>query len=172
MSNTKRIASIIIIIFLLALLIGLSYAYFSSLISGNTSTNNVSVTSGNLILNYTDSSTINEINLLPGWTTTKTIKIKNTGTSSITYRLFWQSLTNKFVDKNDLVYSITCSSSSGSCAGLSQTILPSNTGTIINNQTIASGVTHTYTITFKFLETNNNQNDNVGASFSGVIYAE
>ena len=65
---------------LLIMTTGLSYAYFSASISGNENAKNVVVEAGTLSLVYTDGAEIKAQNIKPGWSTTKEVSVKNTGT--------------------------------------------------------------------------------------------
>ena len=76
------------------------------------------------------------------------------------------NVVNTFVDTSDLVYTITSTNSGGT---KSQSEVPLDTGTLISNVAIAKGVTQEYTMTFTFLETNDNQDDNANATFRGRI---
>ena len=78
MKKNKKF-KIVIVLLLLLLTTGLSYAYFSASISGNENAKNVVVEAGTLKLTYTDGPAINAQHIKPGWTTTKTVSVKNKG---------------------------------------------------------------------------------------------
>ena len=163
------------LVLLLLLMTGLSYAYFSTAVKGNDNAKDVVVEAGTLKLTYTDGPAINIQNIKPGWTTTKTVSVKNNGTLDTAYNIVWQELTNTIL-KNELVISATCKrlNASGTVEGTCEPIteLPVRTKRIAKNVLIESGFTHEYTFTFLFKETDANQNYNQGKEFNGVLGIE
>ena len=160
---------------LLLLTTGFSYAYFSTAVKGNDNAKDVIVEAGTLKLTYTDGPAINVQNIKPGWTTTKTVSVKNNGTLDTAYNIVWQELTNTIL-KNELVLSSTCKrlNESGAVEGTCEPIdeLPVRAKRIAKNISIESGFTHEYTFTFLFKETNESQNYNQGKQFNGVLGIE
>ena len=160
---------------LLLLTTGLSYAYFSASISGNENAKNVVVEAGTLKLTYTDGPAINAQYIKPGWSTTKEVSVKNNGTLGAYYNIIWQSLTNTIIN-NELVLSATCQrlnsagTVEGTCESISQA--PISDMTIAKKISIESGITHKYTFTILFKETNSDQNYNQGKEFNGVLGIE
>ena len=163
------------IVLLLLLTTGLSYAYFSASISGNENAKNVVVEAGTLKLTYTDGPAINAQYIKPGWTTTKTVSVKNNGTLDAYYNVIWQTLTNT-ITKNELVLSATCQrlNASGTVEGTCESIpqAPISDMTIAKKISIESGITHKYTFTILFKEINADQNYNQGKEFNGVLGIE
>ena len=160
---------------LLLLTTGLSYAWFSASISGNDNAKNVVVEAGTLKLIYTDGPAINAQYIKPGWSTTKEVSVKNNGTLDAYYNVIWQSLTNTIIN-NELVLSATCQrlnasgTVEGTCESISQVAISDMT--IAKRVLIESGITHKYTFTILFKETNANQNYNQGKEFNGVLGIE
>lgn len=67
-NNNVRIIILIIAMFMVSLsIIGFTYAYFTAQITGNPTNDNVKVTSGNLEVTFTSSSTITASGIVPGW---------------------------------------------------------------------------------------------------------
>ena len=163
------------IVFLLILTVSFSYAYFSINVSGNDNAKDVVVNAGTLSLVYTDGPEIKVENIRPGKTITKEVTVKNTGTLDTNYNIIWQSLINE-ITKNELVISATCQrlnasgTVEGTCESISQA--PISDMTIAKKISIESGITHKYTFTILFKETNTNQNYNQGKKFSGVLGIE
>ena len=161
--------------FLLLMTVSFSYAYFSTSVSGNDEAKGITVTAGTLALTYTDSPEIVENNIRPGWSTKKIVTIKNTGTLDTNYNLVWQKLNNE-ISKNEMVISATCERlnsngvAEGTCDSIAESII--NDKTIQKNISIESGITHKYTFTINFKETNTDQNYNQGKKFSGVLGIE
>ena len=171
----KKILFGTFIALLLLLTTGLSYAWFSASISGNENAKNVVVEAGTLSLVYTDGPEIKAQNIKPGWSTTKEVSVKNTGTLDTNYNIIWQSLTNT-ISNNELVLSATCQrlnasgTVEGTCESLSQSAISDMT--IAKKINIEAGITHKYTFTILFKETNADQNTNQGKKFNGVLGIE
>ena len=161
--------------FLLLMTVSLSYAYFSTNVSGNDNAKDVLVTAGTLSLTYTDGPEIKVKNIRPGKTITKEVSVKNTGTLDTNYNIIWQLLVNE-ITNDELVISATCQrlNASGTVEGTCNSILqaPISGTTIERKISIESGITHKYTFTILFKETNTNQNYNQGKKFSGVLGIE
>jgi len=161
--------------FLLLMTVSFSYAYFSTSVSGNDEAKGITVTAGTLALTYTDSPEIVATNIRPGWSTTKVVTIKNTGTLDTNYNLVWQKLNNE-ISNNEMVISATCERlnssgvTEGTCDSIAESII--NDKTIQKNISVESGITHKYTFTILFKETNADQNYNQGKKFSGVLGIE
>ena len=171
----KKILFGTFIALLLLLTTGLSYAYFSASISGNENAKNVVVEVGTLSLVYTDGPEIKAQNIKPGWSTTKEVSVKNNGTLGAYYNVIWQSLTNT-ISNNELVLSATCQrlnasgTVEGTCDSISQAAISDMT--IAKRVSIEAGITHKYTFTILFKETNADQNTNQGKKFNGVLGIE
>ena len=171
----KKILFGTFIALLLLLTTGLSYAYFSTSVSGNNDAKDVVVETGTLKLVYTDSPEIVAEHIKPGWSTTKVVTVKNTGTLDVSYNLVWQELTNE-ITNNELVISASCERLNNSNAGegTCESIIESPVGSnkIKKNISIESGITHKYTFTITFKEMNQGQDYNQNKKFNGVIGVE
>ena len=157
------ILSIVGVLLLVSIVVATSYAYFTANVSGNKDTNNVVVTNGVMSLEYKDGDEITLANAVPGSSVTKTFTVKNTGNVSTNYTIYFSELSNKFVDKTDLVYTLT---SSDGGKNVAQTQVPSKNEAMVSNYAIDAGKAHTYTLTITFLNKDENQDDNQGVSFS------
>ena len=160
------ILSIVGVLMLVSIAIATSYAYFTANVSGNKDTNNVVITNGVMSLEYKDGDEINLANAVPGSSVSKTFTVKNTGNVATNYTIYFSELSNKFVDKTDLVYTLTSSDGGKSVA---QTQVPSTNEAMVSNYAIDAGKTHTYTLTITFLDKDDNQDDNQGVSFSTKV---
>ena len=160
------ILSIVGVLMLVSIVVATSYAYFTANVSGNKDTNNVVVTNGVMALEYKDGDEITLANAVPGNSVTKTFTVKNTGNVSTNYTIYFSELSNKFVDKTDLVYTLT---SSDGGKNVAQTQVPSTNAAMVSNYAIDAGKTHTYTLTITFLDKDENQDDNQNVSFSTKV---
>ena len=172
--------SILVCVFLLTM--GLTYAYFSLTVSGNDVAETINVSATKLELKYTDGKEVRSSDIEPGWTTTKTITVVNTGNEEAYYTLGWQKLYND-IQKNELVIRSTCTSSGvtgGSCDNTDNVVVPQTTEVSAGSNkviypykeatAILPGETHTYTITIEFINyTDKHQNYNQGKKFYGTL---
>ena len=160
------ILSIVGVLMLVSVVVATSYAYFTANVSGNKDTNNVVVTNGVMSLEYKDGDEITLANAVPGNSVTKTFTVKNTGNVATNYTIYFSELSNKFVDKTDLVYTLT---SSDGGKNVAQTQVPSTNDAMVSNYAIDAGKTHTYTLTITFLDKDENQDDNQNVTFSTKV---
>ena len=163
---------IILGISILFMAIGISYAYFSLNVIGNDTAKNNRIVTGNLELTFTDTSEIVLDNMLPGDSVTKTIKVSNTGTKEVAYNVGWTDYENGIIN-NELIIEGTCkrlnssNTEEGTCNNVfKKAITGSN---VISNIQIEPNVTHEYTLTITFKETNKPQNYNKNKSFNGKL---
>ena len=172
MKDDKKYIYVVAFLLLVVVALGISYAWFSAIITGNDTAKNNRVVTGDLELTYTDTNEISLDNVIPGDSFTKEVSVKNTGTLNAKYNLVWQSLTNT-ITNNELVIEATCKrlnssgTEEGTCESISQTPVSSNK--IKSNISIEPGITHVYTIKVTFIDTGEPQNYNKNKSFSGKL---
>ena len=166
---------LILIISVLILLIGVSFAYFSLEITGNDTAKYNTITTGDLKLTFTDTNALTLTDALPGDSATKTISVKNTGTIDTNYNIVWQELTNT-ITNDELVIEVTCkrlnssNTEEGTCESIPQKAVSSNKLKL--NIPIEPGITHEYTLKLTFIDTGSTQNYNKNKSFKGKIGLE
>ena len=180
----KKILLAVLLTSVFLIITGITYAYFSLVVSGNDVAETINVSTTKIELKYTDGKEIKANGIEPSWTTTKTITVENTGNEEAYYALGWQKLYNE-IQKDELVIRSTCISSGvteGTCDSTDNVIIPqtSEVNATANkvlypykeNVLILPGETHTYTITIEFINyTDKHQNYNQGKRFYGVLGA-
>ena len=175
MKDDKKYIYVVAVLLLVVVALGISYAWFSAIITGNDTAKNNKVVTGNLELTYTDTNEISLDNVIPGDSFTKEVSVKNTGTLNAKYNLVWQSLTNT-ITNNELVIEATCKrlnssgTVEGTCESISQTPVSSNT--IKKKISIEPNITHEYTVKVTFIDTGEPQNYNKNKSFNGKLGIE
>ena len=175
MKDDKKYIYVVAVLLLVVVALGISYAWFSAIITGNDTAKNNKVVTGNLELIYTDTNEISLDNVIPGDSFTKEVSVKNTGTLDVKYNLVWQSLTNT-ITNNELVIEATCKrlnssgTEEGTCESISQTSVSSNT--IKKEISIEPNITHEYTVKVTFIDTGEPQNYNKNKSFNGKLGIE
>ena len=183
MKNNIIKLSIITIISLFTLaVIGLSYAYFSTEITGEGKY--VILDTATLKLKYTDNTVLSLDNAIPGDFVTKTFTVENIGTKKVSYNIVWNNLINT-INNYDLQLDMKCKSykdyntsskvESGECSSFYKAVPYTETSIskdIKRNNEIDIGITHEYTVTITFKNRPYLQNDNLNKSFSGKIDLE
>ncbi len=156
---------------LVIMIISGTYAWFSTRVEGNGA--QVVVTTGELKLIYTDTLTINEPNIEPGWKLTKTFTVENTSNEERYYKIVWKDLINTFVNTEDLTITITSTNGGGNLekTPIQSSSTPGNYD-IIPGVTIAGKTVQEYTVTFEYAYREEDQSADMGKTFSGSIEIE
>ncbi len=165
----KIIVSVTGIFLVLLLLVGLTYAYFLTQVTGNNNPKSISVSTANLALVYGDgNNAITANNILPGTTLDeKTFTVTNQGNATTDYVVVIEILegTSKF-ESNDFTYTLTCESG---CDGVdTATTFPINGGILVGNN-IDVGETQTYSFTLTYEETGKNQTNDMNKKLEARI---
>ena len=145
-----------LVVLTLILVIGGTYAWFSSRIEGNGA--QIVITTDELKLIYTDSLAINNESIEPGWSITKTFTVENTTNEEKYYKIVWKDLVNTFVNTNDLTITITSTNGGGNLekTPIQSSSTPGNYD-IIPGVTIAGKTVQEYTVTFEYANTDEDQ---------------
>ena len=161
-------ASVVLALLVLLNIGGLAYAFFTATVIGNDTAKGDVVETGSLSIVYTNGQELRGEDILPGWSETKTFTVENTGTVEATYNINWENLTNTFVNKGDLVYTLTSTNSGGT---LTETQMPDSGEhvSILSNIKIAPEVTQTYTLTVTYRNRDADQSSDMGKSLIGKI---
>jgi len=188
----KIIVSITGIFIVLLALVGLTYAYFLTRITGNENDKSISVTTANLELVYAeedDAYVIGEDEIIePGKTfDTKTFTVTNNGNSAIdSYAVILEDVSITYVNdtdevsagqittlgstiegkENDFTLVITCKNQDNEdCNGYNAELLEKS-GVLLTNS-IEVEETHTYTATLTYNETNDDQSADMNKRYNG-----
>ena len=154
-----------------------TFAYFTASVKETGANSSIIVKTAQIgTITYDNGTELKLDNAMPGAEQTKTFTIASDpqSTSDVAYTVSWDAVDNKFVNQNELVYSLTSSTSvPGTSTGtritdISNKKVPSTNETI-GSGTLGAGETHSYTLTVHFSETGSEQNDNQGKSFTGKI---
>ena len=186
----KIIVSITGIFLVLMILVGLTYAYFLTKITGNTNTKSISVSTANLVLEYGENTNVVQgiNNAEPGYSVEKIFTATNKGNSTVTYGAALESIVNGLTRQEDLVYTLTCTSYlkegfslagngtitgtvDGTCNGVpTEKQFPStSTMSVITTNTIDTLHTHAYKLTVTYKEMNVDQSTDMNKTFSAKV---
>ena len=161
-------ASVILSILIILSIVSLSYAFFTSIITGNETASSDVVETGSLSIVYTNGQELKGESIEPGWSLSKTFTVENTGTVEATYNINWENLTNTFVNKEDLVMSLT-STNGGGTLKESQIRGSGSHINIIKDIKIQPGVIQEYRLTIEYKNKDYDQSSDMGKSLIGKI---
>ena len=172
----KIIVSITGIILVSLILIGLTYAYFLTKITGNTNTKSISVSTANLELVYGDGTTQilkNDTPLEPSSDAigTKDFTVTNNGNSKTSYVVVIEDVVIKNItdnttttfNSNDFRYTLTCTKKDGTtCDGVTtQSVFPITGGIMVGNSIDVDDV-QSYVLTLWYIDTGIDQSKDMG----------
>lgn len=181
--------TVVAIATLLITVVGTTFAYFAATITGNDTAQEITITSQNITLAFEDGEFVNNTNIIPGWTGSKTITITNNGASEtpLKYVINWTAINNTFSSddrQNYLKYTVTGESKKVGLeeAGVSQvaTITGEQTlpysgmvgeqdgvANLIPETVINHGEEHIYTINFEYKNNPNAPQESQGKTPGG-----
>ena len=188
----KIIVSVTGIFLVLLLLVGLTYAYFLTQITGNTKDKSISASTANLAIVYGDGNgiiTSDEL-IMPGTTLdAKTFTVTNQGNSIVDYVVVIDNVSVKYAEtitvngttqtkgattefeSNDFIYTLTCTNKGGSdCANQikSEQVFPIKGGVVVGNEIEVEGV-QTYTLTVTYAETGKDQSNDMNKELNARV---
>lgn len=165
LNKKNYIIAIFMAILIVVGITAVSYAYFTATVTNNNPTATV-IETGTMAIEFSDGPEVNLNNAYPGSYIEKTFSVKNIGNVDTLYDIYFSDLINTFVDKSDLVYTLT---SNDGGANISETQMPDESTKVVSNEVLAVGETHNYVLRIDFKETNDVQDDNANKVFSTVV---
>ena len=166
MKNKKYIMYLVVSI--LVLTIGVSYAYFKARVSGEGKS--ISLRSKGIYVLYSGDATLASESISPGWSVTKEFTVENQGSNNEVYNIYIEGLVNTFVTSGYLQYKIT--SSNGYNMSEYKDIPKSNTSTdtvLAYSVPIKSKEKQTYKVELIYKETEEDQSADMGKILSGIL---
>ena len=166
MKNKKYIMYLVVSI--LVLTIGVSYAYFKARVNGEGKS--ISLRSKGIYVLYSGDATLASESISPGWSVTKEFTVENQGSNNEVYNIYIEGLVNTFVTSGYLQYKIT--SSNGYNMSEYKDIPKSNTSTdtvLAYSVPIKSKEKQTYKVELIYKETEEDQSVDMGKILSGIL---
>lgn len=179
----NRLRIVLIMLFMLVVFLGFSYAYFRVNIEDVEIENTISTTAGKMIIRYSESKNIIANNIIPGWSDTKYFSVTgnntvlNTGSESnkMNYKVLLIIEENEF-STGAITYNLELDSANSTINGSS---LSNTSGSLQTGEEVielgsgyfnyGEGV-HSYVLTFSLPSLwNVDQSVNAGKAFSGYI---
>ncbi len=185
--------TVVAIATLLITVVGTTFAYFAATITGNDNAQEITISSQNITLAFEDGEFVNNTNIVPGWTGSKTITITNNGAANtpLKYVINWTAITNSFSSddqQNYLKYTVTGESqkiAGGAGDSAAATIdgeqtLPyigmageqDSVVNLIPETVINHGEKHIYTINFNYKNNVAAPQESQGAKFTSKLVVE
>ena len=162
MNETKKgntvLLTVIAVATLLVAVVGATFAYFTASVAGNDTASSVVVKTAQIgTITYTNGNEVKLENAYPGATSetkTFTVAADASATANVNYSLNWTNVTNGFVNKEDLVYTLTGANSDASnttttLVTKTNEVAPS-ANTLIGSSVLKPGETHTLLPLWKF----------------------
>ena len=179
--NINLFTIIGIVVCMIIITVGATYAYFTANITGSETATSISVGAATITIVYATTDSITATNIAPGWSATRNFTLTGTNTQS--------SDTNKTVNYD---INLVASANTFSTGALKYTLAGTNTGsngtvatvatatniptgavtTVLGSGTFVGAATskvHTYLLTVTFPDTGSAQNGEQGKSFAGKI---
>ena len=163
--KTKQIVMFSVLAFMLVLVVGTTYAYFTAKVIGNDEAKNTQVYAGIMSLKLDGTQELNASNMLPGATKEVEFSVENTGTLTTTYELDMKEVYNNFVYIEELEYTLE----QDGTVILNEAIAPSTDEVILPAVVINPKEKQTYKLKLTFKETGDDQNANQNKTFSGKV---
>ena len=163
--KTKQIVMFSVLAFMLVLVVGTTYAYFTAKVIGNDEAKDNQVYAGIMSLKLDGTQELKASNMLPGATKEVEFSVENTGTLTTTYELDMKEVYNDFSPKTELVYTLE---QDGNII-TAETEAPSIDEILIPAVVIEPNEKQTYKLKLTFKETGKDQNTNQNKTFTGKI---
>ena len=169
----KKKETLIILGSLLVVVLSVTVAYFTTKITSKN--RKVTVISSELKMIFTSGTgTISGTEIKPGWSSgVNSFTVKNESNGTYKYNIIIKDLVNTFVTEGFLVYKITSADGGYNMTDFADVPKSSTSADMVlaENISIEKGVTHTYKIEVKYLESSTiNQDEDQGKTLSGKIF--
>ncbi len=175
--KTSIIISITGITIIALILISFTYGYYLTKIDGNESSKSISVTTGNMSVEYTDLS-VGDVSAIiePGYEIIKLFTIENIGKVQGTYSIYLTDVINEFIRTDDIQYTLYRKNGENSIDDLSDSEIiatgsfPKENTYIKTNEVIENpGDFYTYALKITYINASENQNEDQGHTFGGKV---
>ena len=122
------------------------------------------------ILTFKDLTNLENINIYPGWSSSKSFEITNTSSIDLVYTIKFTNVVNTFTTANNLHYGLIRDGET--LIDIDKAQVPYSDGDMLKSVVIKPGETHTYLFKLTFKETGTNQDLDKGKNFSTKIQIE
>lgn len=175
--NKFSLLSIMILIVMIVMVAGLSYAYVIKKIEGGDNTR-VIIKTANILLKYDEGDALNAYNISPGWSGSLDFSIENYSTDvNAKYKIILDVMSPLIDEEDDsFVYTLVSKSNKENNSvnfpvSISESSVPVSTSEL-GIASISAETLHEYTLNVKLKENNQNQNHLMGKTFIAKIVVE
>ncbi len=173
--NTKKLIAIfsISIIVLIGLVVAGTYAFFTNSVIDRRGDNTTNLITGSVSEFGLKDGTITGDNLIPGDTVTKNFSLSNRSTGPVNFKLLWKDITNSFVNKQDLIITLTQDGKTLISEADNNTFPSTASSSVLkDNLTIPTGATQNFTLKITYRNTEQDQSGDMGKTISASIAIE
>ena len=167
----KKIDLGVIVTTLIIVTISCSLAFFAARIVGNPK--DINLVAKNVAITFTDTSSIADETISPGWNNVKTFTITNNSKEDFNYNILLKGLVNTFESINTLQYKIT--SDTGYNMDNYLNVIKTETSkdvVLAYDVVIPKGSKQTYQVEFKYVSIEEDQSSDMGKKLGGTLAIE
>ena len=167
----KKIDVGVVVTTLIIVTISCSLAFFAARVVGNPK--DINLVAKNVAITFTDTSSIANETISPGWSNVKTFTITNNSKEDFNYNIILKGLVNTFESVNTLQYKIT-SDVGYNMDNYSNVIKIENSKDVAlaYNITIPKNTIQSYQVEFKYISTEEDQSEDMGKKLGGTLAIE
>ena len=167
----KKIDLGVIVTTLIIVTISCSLAFFAARIVGNPK--DINLVAKNVAITFTDTSSIADETISPGWNNVKTFTITNNSKEDFNYNILLKGLVNTFESINTLQYKIT-SDTGYNMDNYLNIVKTENSKDVVlaYDVVIPKGSKQTYQVEFKYISIDEDQSSDMGKRLGGTLAIE
>lgn len=167
----KKIDLGVVVTTLIIVTISCSLAFFAAKVIGNPK--DINLVAKNVAITFTDTSSIADETISPGWNNVKTFTITNNSKEDFSYNIILKGLVNTFESINTLQYKIT--SDTGYNMDNYLNVIKTETSkdvVLAYNITIPKNTIQSYQVEFNYVSTEEDQSGDMGKKLGGTLAIE
>ena len=167
----KKIDLGVVVTTLIIVTISCSFAFFAARIVGNPK--DINLVAKNVALTFTDTSSIADETISPGWNNVKSFTITNNSKEDFNYNILLKGLVNTFESINTLQYKIT-SDTGYNMDNYLNIVKTENSKDVVlaYDVLIPKGSKQTYQVEFKYISIDEDQSSDMGKKLGGTLAIE
>ena len=167
----KKIDLGVVVTTLIIVTISCSFAFFAARIVGNPK--DINLVAKNVAITFTDTSSIADETISPGWNNVKSFTITNNSKEDFNYNILLKGLVNTFESINTLQYKIT-SDTGYNMDNYLNIVKTENSKDVVlaYDVVIPKGSKQTYQVEFKYISIDEDQSSDMGKKLGGTLAIE
>ena len=167
----KKIDVGVVVTTLIIVTISCSLAFFAARVVGNPK--DINLVAKNVAITFTDTSSIADETISPGWNNVKSFTITNNSKEDFNYNILLKGLVNTFESINTLQYKIT-SDNGYNMDNYLNIVKTENSKDVVlaYDVVIPKGSKQTYQVEFKYISIDEDQSSDMGKKLGGTLAIE